>query len=218
MTGSTEPTECTGLERCVGTGISHPSGEYHLILVAGISMVAFGCLFLSYRFLNKKSPFHKKKEIEGEGDEEDSTSMKERINALDDSMRQPSILTTPKPSYTIDVEFSNLQLTLPNGICIMQGVTGELTSGQFTAIMGPSGAGKSTFLSLLSGKTEPTGGTLSVNGEEASLKDTATLLGLFRRRISCFVDWLLRKIFAILRLCVSRPTCLIKKNWIELKR
>ena len=43
--------------------------------------------------------------------------------------------------------------------------------------MGPSGAGKSTFLSLLSGKTEPTGGTLAVNGEHASLKDYRKVVG-----------------------------------------
>ncbi|MGK3745035.1 MAG: hypothetical protein ACI90V_011896 [Bacillariaceae sp.] len=57
-------------------------------------------------------------------------------------LRQPSMITTPKQSFTIDVQFHNLQLTLPNGICIMQGVTGELQGGHFTAIMGPSGAGK----------------------------------------------------------------------------
>mmetsp|Transcript_20661 Transcript_20661/g.57380 ORF Transcript_20661/g.57380 Transcript_20661/m.57380 type:complete len:556 (-) Transcript_20661:327-1994(-) len=43
--------------------------------------------------------------------------------------------------------------------------------------MGPSGAGKSTFLSLLSGKSEPTGGTLEVNGENASLKDFRSSVG-----------------------------------------
>ena len=83
----------------------------------------------------------------------------------------------PKPSFTIDVKFQDLQLTLRNGTTIMAGVTGELRGGQFTAIMGPSGAGKSTFLSLLSGKTEPTGGSLTVNGEGASLKDFRRLVG-----------------------------------------
>eukprot|EP00536_Pseudo-nitzschia_multiseries_P004086 jgi/Psemu1/187311/e_gw1.66.61.1 len=92
-------------------------------------------------------------------------------------MRRTSSVTTPKPKFTVDLKFSNLQLTLPNGNCIMQGVTGELKARQFTAIMGPSGAGKSTFLSLLSGKTEHTGGTLEVNGKTASLKNYRSAVG-----------------------------------------
>lgn len=40
-----------------------------------------------------------------------------------------------------------------------------------------SGAGKSTFLSLLSGKTEPTAGQLEVNGEKTSLTKFKKLVG-----------------------------------------
>jgi putative ABC transport system ATP-binding protein len=44
----------------------------------------------------------------------------------------------------------------------------ELTvaRGEFLALMGPSGSGKSTLLHLIAGMDQPTGGTLTVLGEE----------------------------------------------------
>ena len=45
---------------------------------------------------------------------------------------------------TFDIRFENLGKTLPTGVEIMRGVTGELKSGRTCAIMGPSGAGKTT--------------------------------------------------------------------------
>ena len=35
---------------------------------------------------------------------------------------------------------------------MLSGVTGQINSGEVTAVMGPSGAGKTTFLNALSGK------------------------------------------------------------------
>jgi hypothetical protein len=167
--GSTEPTECIRLQRCNVEGMSFPKPDWYLIIVIVIAFVAFGFVVITYRFLNKLFPFQKKEE--GGGEEEDAenivnnspdpvpghanstviTTLKSKrlvihsIAAEEEEfklLRQQSMVTTPKQSFTIDVQFNNLQLTLPNGICIMQGVTGELRGGQFTAIMGPSGAGK----------------------------------------------------------------------------
>jgi len=189
MRGSIEPKECSGLERCKSEGMDLPHGELYLVTVIIITLVAFGCVLVTYRYLNTLYPFHK-----NAGKEEVANLVDTTITSASTSfrlvkhsvaaegqerkfLRQASNITTPKPLYTIDVKFNNLQRTLPNGICIMQDVTGELKGGQFTAIMGPSGAGKSTFLSLLSGKIEPTGGTLSVNGKLSSLKDFRELVG-----------------------------------------
>jgi len=187
--GSTSPTPCTGLERCIEEGIDSTGKNLDVIIVVIIALGAFGCVVGAYRYLTKLWPF----QIRANNDIEDTavrisnistTNSKQLVRhsiangeVEDKLMRKKSMITLPKPSYTIDVKFNCLQRTLPNGICIMQGVTGELKGGQFTAIMGPSGAGKSTFLSLLSGKTEPTGGTLAVNGDNSSLKEFRELVG-----------------------------------------
>jgi putative ABC transport system ATP-binding protein len=42
----------------------------------------------------------------------------------------------------------------------------DLEEGTFTALMGPSGSGKTTLLNLLSGIDRPTGGTVSVAGQD----------------------------------------------------
>ena len=48
---------------------------------------------------------------------------------MDEAAMQRSQLVIPKPSFTIDVKFQDLQLTLKNGTTIMAGVTGELRGG-----------------------------------------------------------------------------------------
>jgi ABC-type multidrug transport system ATPase subunit len=144
---------------------------------------------MSYRRLNKLFPFSKKQSKSTASQSSDATSTSFNIEEGEEGqfennrnenvreIRKPSVITTPEPTQKIDVSFSELQLTLPNGKCIMQGVSGALKSGQFTAIMGPSGAGKSTFLALLSGKVEPTAGRLEVNGEKTSLTKFKKLVG-----------------------------------------
>lgn len=78
---------------------------------------------------------------------------------------------------TFDIEFQNLSLTLPNGVTIMAGVSGALRSGRTTAIMGPSGAGKTTFITLLTGKTKRTTGSVLINGQQDELLNYKKLIG-----------------------------------------
>ena len=45
----------------------------------------------------------------------------------------------------------------------VRGISLEITSGEFTAVVGPSGSGKTTFLNLISGLDTPTSGTVLIN-------------------------------------------------------
>ncbi|KAJ3295381.1 hypothetical protein HK104_002720 [Borealophlyctis nickersoniae] len=82
-----------------------------------------------------------------------------------------------KLSRTFDIRFENLGKTLPSGVQIMKGVTGELKSGRTCAIMGPSGAGKTTFVTLLTGKMPRTSGTVYINEQKEELSKYKKLIG-----------------------------------------
>jgi putative ABC transport system ATP-binding protein len=65
----------------------------------------------------------------------------------------------------------------------LRGVTLDVPSGQFTAIMGPSGSGKSTLMHLLAGLDRPTGGTVEIGGEDVGRMSDAQLTRLRRRHV-----------------------------------
>ena len=76
-----------------------------------------------------------------------------------------------------------------DGDCAVEAVAGvslEVPSGQFTAVMGPSGSGKSTLMHLLAGLDRPTSGSVQIAGEElAGMSDKQ--LTLLRRSHIGFV-------------------------------
>ncbi len=54
----------------------------------------------------------------------------------------------------------------------LNGVTLNIETGEFTAIVGPSGSGKSTLLNIIGGLDTPSSGSVHVNGTDLStLKD-----------------------------------------------
>ena len=61
-------------------------------------------------------------------------------------------------------------------VVALDGVTIELSSRSFTAVMGPSGSGKSTFLHVAAGLDRPTSGSVSLAGTD--------LAGLSERRLT----------------------------------
>ena len=65
----------------------------------------------------------------------------------------------------------------------LDGVTIELRSGEFTAIMGPSGSGKSTLMHCLAALDTPTSGQVVVGGTELATLDDKNLTVLRRRNI-----------------------------------
>jgi putative ABC transport system ATP-binding protein len=65
----------------------------------------------------------------------------------------------------------------------LNGVTLQLPSGAFTAIMGPSGSGKSTLMHILAGLDLPTSGTVAIDGVELGSLDDRKLTELRRDKV-----------------------------------
>src|SRR4051812_41384595 len=65
----------------------------------------------------------------------------------------------------------------------LRGVSLDVPSGQFTAVMGPSGSGKSTLMHLLAGLDRPTSGTVAIGGEDITRMGDKQLTRLRRRHI-----------------------------------
>jgi putative ABC transport system ATP-binding protein len=68
----------------------------------------------------------------------------------------------------------------------LQGVSLDVTEGEFVSIVGTSGCGKSTLLNLVGGLMKPTQGTVHVKGEDITIM-SENQLALFRRQYIGFV-------------------------------
>jgi len=66
-------------------------------------------------------------------------------------------------------------------ICALDGVSLEVPSGSFLAIMGASGSGKSTLLHLMAGLTKADAGRILIDGQDLGAMNDSELT-LFRRR------------------------------------
>jgi phosphonate transport system ATP-binding protein len=76
------------------------------------------------------------------------------------------------------LKIENVSKRYPNGVQALKGVSFEVSSGEFVAIIGPSGSGKSTVLRCINRLVEPSGGEVTVAGMAA-----ARLRGQELRRI-----------------------------------
>ena len=66
------------------------------------------------------------------------------------------------------VEIKGLTKTFPKGnVTALQGIDLQIEPREFVSLIGPSGCGKSTLLRLIGDLTEPSTGTVEVNGKSA---------------------------------------------------
>ncbi len=68
----------------------------------------------------------------------------------------------------------------------LEGVDLSIAQSEFVAIVGPSGCGKSTLMRLIAGLTQPTSGTVSVDGE--IVEDAITNLGVVFQK-AVLLEW-----------------------------
>ncbi|KAJ3413486.1 hypothetical protein HDV05_007931 [Chytridiales sp. JEL 0842] len=196
-TGSFEPIKCQFLSSCPeGTLIESHYGLLVIVLVFDLLIAA---LLLSQRIAELRRaqlpwfailPTHVQRwfKLLSAGGEttaktESKKKKKKKENAGDNALEsKTSLVSAFKKSFhstplDLELKFERLSLTLPNGNRILQGVTGKIVSGRMTAIMGPSGAGKTTFMNVLMGKVNRTGGELTINSVPAEMHEFRKVIG-----------------------------------------
>jgi putative ABC transport system ATP-binding protein len=65
----------------------------------------------------------------------------------------------------------------------IRGVTLEVPTGQFAAVMGPSGSGKSTLMHMLAGLDQPTSGRVEIGSRDITKMDDKELTLLRRKHV-----------------------------------
>src|SRR5258708_14864210 len=82
------------------------------------------------------------------------------------------------PQVTAAIHTENACRHYPMGESLIRAVDGisiQVPTGEFVALLGTSGSGKSTLLNLIAGLDHPTAGTLRIDGNDVATMSTEDL-------------------------------------------
>jgi NitT/TauT family transport system ATP-binding protein len=88
-----------------------------------------------------------------------------------------TVQAPPATTTNTLLDFTNVEMTFPNGTVALQGVDLTVNRGEFVTVVGPSGCGKSTLLRIASGLEIASDGVSTVNASRIGyVFQDATLL------------------------------------------
>lgn len=84
------------------------------------------------------------------------------------------------------VDISGLTKTYEGGFQALKGVSLRIEEGEILALLGPNGAGKTTMISVITGITSPTSGSVTVGGHDilTDFRKARSLIGLVPQEIT----------------------------------
>jgi putative ABC transport system ATP-binding protein len=109
--------------------------------------------------------------------------LRPRYSVVD--VAEPTLrLPEPAPKTVMDVR--DITKSLPLGrehIEILKGISFQILSGEFVAIVGPSGSGKSTLLGIIAGLDNPTTGQVLIDGVDITRMNEGKLAAVRNSKI-----------------------------------
>lgn len=110
---------------------------------------------------------------------------KEQLNIMNTTIdtEKTQVLETEK---RIVMDVQNITKTLPlrhERIEILKGISFQIKSGEFVAIVGPSGSGKSTLLGIIAGLDNPSTGQVLIDGVDITRMSERKLAGVRNSKI-----------------------------------